>query len=43
MRRKAQRGDERVQVQIGMIAFCLRSPSKSPPQKVSSWLRMFLR
>ena len=36
-------GDERVQVQIGMIAFCLSSPSKSPPGEVSSCLRMFLQ
>jgi hypothetical protein len=41
MRFKAQRGDERVQVQMGMIAFCLSSPAKSPPGEVSSCLRMF--
>ncbi len=43
MRCKAQRGDERVQVQRGIIAFCLSSPSKSRPEEVSSCLRMFLQ
>ena len=43
MQGTAQRADERVQVQIGMIAFLSELSLEIPPQRVSSWLRMFLQ